>query len=248
MGVARLLAKGWVVFCLYAGAHALARALGANVPPIQAAQQIGVCTLLFGAMGLLFIGGYGVSASHVPPLLARLKPQHLWPGFNEIVFAAFAAASFFMQVVYAPSHLTGPTATAIQGAIHFASPGQRVLESALGTCALDGGRVLSSAFAWLLAFVFLGSAISRVRLAAGIVRLERKLRPEALGPTALAVIVFFAAIAGFQMLYIGSFYPLVPCQALAGVPGSVLIGIGPLMLAYLMNAALTDLLALAAEA
>ena len=43
MGAARLLAKGWIAFCLFAGAHALHRALAAYVPIDQAAASIGVC-------------------------------------------------------------------------------------------------------------------------------------------------------------------------------------------------------------
>jgi hypothetical protein len=245
MGVARLLAKGWIVFCLYAGAHALVRALGANIPVVVALQQIGICIALFGAMGLLFVGGYGAASSH---LLGRLRPNQLAPGFNEIVFLVFAGAGFFMQAVYAPAHLTGPIPGSLEAAIRFAVPGQRALEAGLGVCGLDGGRMLSSAFAWTLAFIFLGSALSRVRLAAGIVRLERKYRPEPLGATMLALIFGIASLAGFQLLFMGTGYGFVPCGLLSGVLGDVLIGIAPLMLSYLILAALTDLLALGDEA
>jgi hypothetical protein len=245
MGVARLLAKGWIVFCLYAGAHAILRALGANIPIAIAIQQIGICIALFGAMGLLFVGGYGAASSH---LLGRFRPNQLAPGFNEIVFLAFACACFFMQSVYAPAHLTGPIPGSLEAAIRFAVPGQRAIEGGLGVCGLDGGRMLSSAFAWTLAFVFLGSALSRVRLAAGIVRLERKHRPEPLGATMLAFILGVASLVGFQLLFMGTGYAFVPCSLLSSVPGDVLIGIAPLMLAYLILAALTDLLALGDEA
>ncbi|MGD0866936.1 MAG: hypothetical protein ABSA49_15415 [Rhizomicrobium sp.] len=245
MGVARLLAKGWIVFCLYAGGHALLRALGANIPAVLAIQQVGVCVALFGAMGLLFIGGYGAASSH---LLGRLRPEQLAPGFNEIVFLAFAIACFFMQAVYAPAHLMGPIPGSLEAAIRFAVPGQRALEGGLAVCGLDGGRMLSSAFAWTLAFIFLGSALSRVRLAAGIVRLERKQRPEPLGATILAFILGVASLAGFQVLFMGTGYGFVPCSLLSGVLGDVLIGIAPLMLSYLILAALTDLLALGDEA
>jgi hypothetical protein len=245
MGVARLLAKGWIVFCLYAGAHAALRALGANIPVALAIQQIGICIVLFGAMGLLFVGGYGAASSH---LLGRFKPDQLAPGFNEIVFLAFACACFFMQAVYAPAHLAGPIPGSLEAAIRFAVPGQRALEGGLGVCGLDGGRLLSSAFAWTVAFIFLGSALSRVRLAAAIVRLERKQRPEPLGPTLLALILGVASLIGFQLLFMGTGYAFVPCSLLSGVLGDVLIGIAPLMLAYLILAALTDLLALGEEA
>lgn len=246
MGVARLLAKGWVVFCLYAGAHALVRALAVHIPLAEACQQIGVCVALFGAMGLLFIGGYGAASSH--HLFSRLQPDRLAPGFNELVFLAFAAACFFVQTVYAPAHLTGSVSTALLAAIHFAVPGQRTLEGTLGVCSLDGGRALSSAFSWTLAFIFLGSALSRVRLAAGIIRIERKLRPEALGATTLAFLLGLASVVAFQLLYMGTGYQFVPCGVLSGILGDMLIGIAPLFLSYLILAALTDLLALGQEA
>jgi hypothetical protein len=245
MGVARLLAKGWIVFCLYAGAHALVRALGANISITLAIQQIGICIVLFGAMGLLFVGGYGAASSH---LLGRFKPDQLAPGFNEIVFLAFACACFFMQSAYAPAHLNGPISGSLEAAIRFAVPGQRALEGGLGVCGLDGGRMLSSALAWTLAFIFLGSALSRVRLAAGIVRLERKHRPEPLGAAMLAFILGVGSLVGFQLLFMGTGYAFVPCSLLSGVLGDVLIGIAPLMLSYLILAALTDLLALGDEA
>ena len=246
MGVARLLAKGWIVFCLYAGAHAVLRAFGANIPVVLALQQIGVCVALFGAMGLLFIGGYGAASTH--PLLERFRPDQLAPGFNEIVFIVFACACFFMQSVYAPAHLTGPVTGGLEAAIRFAVPGQRALEGGLAVCGLDGGRTSSSAFAWVLAFIFLGSALSRVRLAAAIVRLERKNRAEPLGATTVAFILGVASLVGFQLLYMGTGFGFIPCSILSGVLGEVLIGIGPLFLAYLILAALTDLLALGDEA
>ena len=62
MGVARLLAKGWVVFCLFAAAHAFNLALSRGELPLDALQSIVVCVLLFGAMGMLFIAGFGMSA------------------------------------------------------------------------------------------------------------------------------------------------------------------------------------------
>ena len=65
MGAARLLAKGWVLFCVYGGGLALVRALAAGAPAAETAWTISVCVVLFGAMGLLFISGYGLSAGHV---------------------------------------------------------------------------------------------------------------------------------------------------------------------------------------
>ncbi len=245
MGAARLLARGWIVFCLYAAGHALRLALAAGMPAAFAAQQIGVCVALFGAMGILFIGGYGLSSGlSVPLSLSRLRPTHLWPRFNELVFVVFALLAFTVQTGFAPSHLQGAAVDALRGAMHFAVFGQRALELKLTACSLDGGRVLSSAFAWLLAFIYLCSALSRIRLAAGIVRMERRMRPEALGAQALALALGIASIIGIQALYVGSAYELLPCRIEAGLFGDTLIGIGPLMLSYLIVAAITNLLAL----
>ena len=246
MGVARLLAKGWIVFCFYAGAHALVRALAAHVPAVQAFQQIGVSVVLFGAMGLLFVGGFGAASQH--HILSRLSADRLAPGFNELVFLAFACACFYVQTVYAPLHLTGSVTQGLESAIRFAVPGQRVLESRLTACSLDGGRMFASAFGWITAFVFLGSSLSRVRLAAGIVRIERKHRPEALGDTMVAFILGAASLAGFQALFMGTGYAFVPCEAMSGIAGDVLIGLAPLALAYLILAALINLVSLGQEA
>jgi hypothetical protein len=249
MGVARLLAKAWIAFCLFAGAHAVALIMADGTALGFALQQVGLCVLLFGAMGLLFVGGYAASASHSGmAAIANIRLRHVLPGFDEIVFIVFAIAVFVLQVVYAPSHPTGGAVGALQAAIHFAIPGQQVLETTLSTCAIDGGRVVSSAFAWLVAFVFLGSALSRIRMEAALVRLERKGRPEILGASALVFILGAAAIVAIQLLFMGMAYRFIPCRVFAGIPGSVLIGLGPLLLAYLIKAALTDLLALGPEA
>lgn len=240
MGVARLLAKGWVVFCVFAAAHALVRALTAGTAPLQALASAGIVLFLFGAMGLLFIGGYGVSSSH---RLARLRPTHLAPGFNEIVFAGFALLSFFVQTVYAPHHAAGGILGALETAIRFAVPGQRALEENLARCGLDGGRMFASAFAWLLALIFLGSAVSRLRLSAALVRLERKRRPDPLGPSGVALVLGSAAVIGIQFLFVGTLFHWLDCRVLAGIPGAILIGAAPLMLAYLVVVALINLLA-----
>src|SRR3981081_3786772 len=84
MGIARLLAKGWVVFCLVAGAHALRLPLGSGEALGDALRDDVLPVLLFAAMGLLFIGGYGESASHNTAALLKLKPRQLIPGFNEL--------------------------------------------------------------------------------------------------------------------------------------------------------------------
>jgi len=64
MGVSRLLAKAWIVTCLFAGAHALRFALLTGGDLWAAASPVLVAMALFAAMGLLFVGGYGASASH----------------------------------------------------------------------------------------------------------------------------------------------------------------------------------------
>jgi hypothetical protein len=243
MGMARLLAKGWVVVCLFAGAHALHFAL-AGTSPEQALGDIGVSTLLFIAMGLLFIGGYAAATDHTSAsLLERVKPHHLLPGFNEIVFVAFVALSFVNQVAFAPQFMQNPAVNAIDAAIGFAVPGQRALEDVLVTSGLDGGRIFASAFAWLLAAIYLASAISRIRLAAGLVRLERAKRPEALGAGPLAFLLGVIAVVGIQFLYVGSAFMFLPASAYTEISGALILGLAPLMLAYLIVAALTNLLA-----
>jgi hypothetical protein len=70
-------------FCLYLGGLALGRAVASGVPLGAAATPIVVCVLLFGAMGVLFIAGYGLSAGHVRPLLpAWVSAAGLLPGFQ----------------------------------------------------------------------------------------------------------------------------------------------------------------------
>jgi hypothetical protein len=249
MGAARLLAKGWIVFCLYAGGLALGRAVTGGIPLGTAAGPIVVCVLLFGAMGVLFIAGYGLSAGHVRPLLpGRLSAAGLLPGFNELVFIAFTLIVFGVQTFYASASRVGPVVDAVEGSIRVAVVGQTSLETALVECNLDGGRLLVSALSWLLALIYLGSALSRIRLAAGIVRLERKQRPEALGAQPLALALGIAAVLGFQLLYMGSAYGLLSCGTLGGLWGDALMGLGPLMLSYLIVAALTNLLALGPRA
>jgi hypothetical protein len=248
MGAARLLARAWIVFGLYATGLAAKRALDAGLLP-EFWQQILVCALLFGAMGLLFVAGYGLSSGlSIPHAFSRLKPVHLTPGFNDLVFVAFTLLAFFVQTSFAPTHPDGSAVAALSAALRFAVFGQHVLEDKLATCGLDSGRALASAFVWLLAFIFIGSTLSRIRLAAGLVRLERKARPEALGSQALALALGLAAIIGVQAFYVGTAYTLLPCRGLGGLSGDILIGLGPLGLAYSILAALTNLIALNPEA
>jgi len=133
MGIARLLAKGWIVFCLFAGAHALRLALLQGQDLTISLPGIGICALLFIAMGLLFVGGFGVSAGHVAhtPWLKSFKPHHLIPGFNEGVFFIFVVLSFLNQAFVAPSTIDRAMVGALQNAIYFVVPGQRALVSAL---------------------------------------------------------------------------------------------------------------------
>jgi hypothetical protein len=250
MGVARLLAKAWVVFCLFAGAHAVNFAIGRGQAPLEAFQSVALCVALFGAMGLLFIAGFGASSgTGTAPLLARLKPHHLLPDFNEIVFLVFVALSFADQVFIAPYGLGGRVSIAIHNAMlytvpgtdYYIVPGQAALVRALDACSLDGGRYLASAFTWLLAAIYVASAVSRIGLTAGLLRLERSLRPSSFGPTLLAVLYGLLAIVGFQLLYVGSVYPWLDCTAFTELAGAILIGLTPLLLAYLIVVALATL-------
>jgi len=132
MGIARLLAKGWIIFCLYAGAHALRLALLQGQDLASSLPGIGICALLFIAMGLLFVGGFGVSAAHVAhtPWIKHFKPRHLIPGFNEGVFFIFVVFSFLIQAFVAPGNIDRGAVSALQNAIYFVVPGQRALVSA----------------------------------------------------------------------------------------------------------------------
>jgi hypothetical protein len=247
MGVARLLAKGWIVLCLVAGGHALHLLLAQGGDPADALPGVVVPVLLFAAMGLLFIGGFGASGAQVSTIVSRFKPHHLIPGFNETVFLAFVLLSFVNQVFFAPDHLGGPLIEGLEAALAFAVPGQRALIDALTPCGLDGGRIFASGFAWLLAIIYLASAGSRLRLAAGIIRIERVTMPEPMGALALTVVLGIAAIAGIQFLYIGSAYPLLDCSAFTDIPGALLVGLAPLMLSYLVVAALASAMATGPE-
>ena len=54
-------------------------------------------------------------------------------------------------------------------------------------------------------------------------------------------------MVGIQFLFVGSAYPWLNCSAFADVTGALLIGLAPLMLAYLIVAALASLMASAPE-
>ena len=252
MGIARLLAKGWLLFCILAGGHALHLALASGMTTGSAIAAIGICVILFAAMGLLFVGGFGVSGG-LPtsqggtPLKVWTAPHHLLPGFNEIVFLVFVILSFAAQVSLAPQLMQLPAVAQLQAAMSFAVPGQHALVRALDACNMDGGRTLAAAFTWLLAIIWLGSALSRLKLQAGLIRLEMAGKPEIIGPALRALIFGIVAMAGIQFLYLGSAFPLLGCSAYADITGALLTGLAPLMLAYLIVAAMASLLASASE-
>lgn len=244
MGVARLLAKGWLVFIFFSGGHALHMALDRGADPAGTFPTVIVPTLLFAAMGLLFIGGFGASAGWSGKnFLERFRPHHLMPGFNETVFLAFVILSFANQIAFAQANITGEVADALKRAIYFVIPGQRELVHGLRPCGLDGGRVFASALSWILALIYFASTVSRLKLAAALIRLERATRIETLGPKALALVLGIAAIVGIQLFFLGSIFPYFPCSFYTDVSGALLIGLAPLMLAYTIYAALAVLLA-----
>jgi hypothetical protein len=248
MGIARLLAKGWLLFCVVAGGHALHLALSSGMTAGAALLPIAICVILFAAMGLLFIGGFGVSGG-LPgtPLRLWTQPHHLLPGFNELVFLLFILLSFAVQVAFAPQLMLLPWVQQLEAAMYFAVPGQHALVRALDSCNMDGGRIFAAAFAWILAIIWLASALSRLKLQAGVIRLEMAGKPEIIGPSLRALLYGIVAMVGVQFLYLGSAFPLLGCSAFADITGALLTGLAPLMLAYLIVAALASLLASAPE-
>ena len=91
----------------------------------------------------------------------------------------------------------------------------------------------------------------QVRVNGGRAKAERRLeagdRPQILGPTLRAFLFGTAAVVGIQFLYVGSAYPWLHCSAFADITGAVLLGLAPLMLSYLIVAALASLLASSPE-
>jgi len=246
MGAARLLAKGWLLVCLFVGAHALRFAVMAGGDVKIVIPQVLIALALFAAMGLLFVGGYGASSDGFHHHTATIKERKLAiarPAFNDVVLFAFAALSFVDQVWYAPLHLGGAVTEGLERAVSYAVPGNAVVAERLNACSLDGGRIFASSFTWLLAIIFAASSVSRLRQAAEAVRLDRVLHPQSLSLTALAAALGIVAIIGIQCLFVGSVLTLLPCSAFTGIPGALLTGLGPLMLAYVIYAALAILLA-----
>lgn len=248
MGIARLLAKGWLLFCIVAGGHALHLALASGMTAGSALLPIAICVILFAAMGLLFVGGFGVSGG-LPgtPLRLWAQPHHLLPGFNELVFLLFVLLSFLVQVAFAPQLMLLPAVQQLEAAMYFAVPGQHALVRALDSCNMDGGRIFAAAFSWMLAIIWMASALSRLKLQAGVIRLEMAGKPEIIGPSLRALLFGIVAMVGVQFLYLGSAFPLLGCSAFADITGALLAGLAPLMLAYLIVAALASLLASAPE-
>ncbi len=95
----------------------------------------------------------------------------------------------------------------------------------------------------MLAAIYFASAASRLRLSAGLIRLERVQRPEAMGAYLLALIQGALAVVGIQMLFVGSAFSFLPCSAYTELGGALLIGLAPLLHGYLIVAALANLLA-----
>jgi len=248
MGIARLLAKGWLLFCIVACGHALHIALASGMAVSAALLALGVCVILFAAMGLLFIGGFGVSGG-LPgtPLGAWAAPHRLLPGFNELVFLIFVLLAFVVQVAFAPLLMAMPAAQQVDAAMAFAVPGQRTLLRVLDACNMDGGRAFAAAFTWMLAIIWMASALSRLKLLAGLIRLEMAGRPHIIGPALRALLLGMVAVVGIQFLYLGSAFPLLGCSAFANITGALLTGLAPLMLAYVIVAAMASLLAAAPE-
>lgn len=244
MGAARLLAKAWVLFCLFAAAHAV---LGAVTRGGHALPQIGLiagCTLIFCAMGLLFAGGFGVSGRHgAASWLAALEARDFLPHFDDWVFLGFVVLSFLDQLMFASGHIVNGVFPALDNFIRVIVPGQKALEIAVNACNPGNGPMYASSFTWLIAAIFLGSAASRIEAQVDAVRQERIEYPEILGPNVLAALLGLLSIICIQLLYVGTAYAWLPCSAFTNVTGGLLLGLAPLMLAYLMIAALTCLFA-----
>ena len=113
---------------------------------------------------------------------------------------------------------------------------------------MDGGRVFAAAFAWLLAVIYLASAPLRgSRLQAGIIRLERNDRPQALGPTLRAFLSGHGGGGGDPVSVRGFGLSLAQLQRLRRHHRRASDRAGALMLAYLIVAALASLLASSPE-
>ena len=179
------------------------------------------------------------------PLLARLRPASSHARLQRDRVSCFSWCLSFRQpgaVRAARSSAPARRARWNRRSISRCRASAR-WSHALDVCSMDGGRIFAAAFTWLLAIIYLASAASRLKLQAGIIRLERSTRPEMLGPALRAFLLGMVAVVGIQFLFVGSAYPWFDCSAFADITGALLIGLAPLMLAYLIVAALASLMA-----
>jgi hypothetical protein len=64
-----------------------------------------------------------------------------------------------------------------------------------------------------------------------------------MGGKLLTLLLGALAVVGIQFLFVGTAFTFLPCSAYTETGGALLIGLAPLMLAYLILAALANLLA-----
>lgn len=233
-GLARLFAKGWIIFCLYAGALACGTYWTGGGTLTGLVSAIILPVLLFGALGLAFTGGFLYLAGHGDPSVWR-RPFSTPIGFNEAVFVAFAVLSLANQLFIAPHFLSGRLTDGLERALYYAVPGQRALVYQMRLCMTDGGRIFAAGISWCLAIIYLGSALSRLKLTVAILRLAPAWGVR--GGCA-ALVLSLIALVGIYFLYIGALYSHLSCRFVAGISGSMLIGLVPLMLSYCLAASL----------
>lgn len=245
--MASLVAKVWVMFCLYAGALALHMALPGSPDPLGDGLAITGASFVFLCLGLLFAGAAVLLLSPSGPIsLKNIRTlRFAWRDvdFNEILFAAFLILSFCNQAFFAPDHMMGPLTIAVEQAAWFAVPGQRAFSLLVHSCTMDGGRIFTSAFAWVLALIWFGTALTRLGISARLIRAARRQTPDATAGLVSGVLLAVAAAAGIQFLYAGSGFAYLPCSLTAGIAGGLLAGFAPLMLAYILIAALSGVIA-----
>lgn len=238
--MARLVAKVWVMFCLYAGALALNLALPGSPDAWAEAARICGATLLYLCTGFLF-AGMAVRLLHRRETLIR----HSWRDidFNDVLFGIFLFLTFCDQAFFAPDHLAGVFSQSVEQAAFYAVPGQRALSRLVHSCTMDGGRIFASAFSWCLALIWFGSALSRLKISAGLLRAAWSVAPDRTRGLTSAVLLGLCAAAGIQVLYAGSGIRFLPCSMTAGIAGGLLTGLAPLLLVYVIITALTGLIA-----
>ena len=210
MGVARLLAKGWVVFCLFAGGYALHDAVGAGTAflrrPARHSHQRRSVRRHGAAVHRRLCGGverrWRVAHWRVS------SPRHVLPGFNELVFIGFALAIFVMQTLYLAGSRPGRVLGALQAAIAFAVPGQGQLAySARRLRARRRARVRGRLRAGCSPSSFWARRSRASVSPPASCGWSASSVPKRSGPTGLALVLGLAAVIGIQLLYIGSLYP-----------------------------------------